>query len=251
MTAVPAGRLAIVLGSGMSQIARTLLPGDLIPYGELEGMTAPTAGSHEGALYAGDLAGTPTLIFAGRLHLYEGHPVSTVVQPVRLAAAAGCTTIVLTNASGGIDPALEVGQIALISDHLNLTGTNPLLGRTDPDNRFLDLTEVYDAELRELARSLDPSLREGVYAGLMGPVYETPAEIRMLRSMGADLVGMSTVLEAIEARRLGLRVLGLSLVTNAAAGLSPTKLEHAEVSATGRAASSQIHHLLREIVGKI
>lgn len=240
-----------MLGSGMSQVAASLLPVSPISYADLDGMAAPTAGSHEGACYAGEVEGVAAVIFAGRLHLYEGHPVATVVQPVRLAAAAGCHTIVLTNAAGGIDPALEVGNVVLISDHLNLTGTNPLLGHTDSDTRFLDLSEVYDRDLRELARSVDASLREGVYAGLVGPVYETPAEIRMLRTMGADLVGMSTVLEAIEARRLGLRVLGLSLVTNAAAGLSTAKLEHAEVSAAGREAAPGLERLLRGLIAQL
>ena len=251
MTALPQAEIAIVLGSGLSQVARSLLPVSPISYSELDGLAAPTAGSHEGAAYAGELGGRHTVIFAGRLHLYEGHPVATVVQPVRLAAAAGCHTIVLTNAAGGIDPTLEVGSIALISDHLNLTGTNPLLGHTDSDTRFLDLTEVYDADLRELARSVDPSLREGVYAGLVGPVYETPAEIRMLGTMGAGLVGMSTVLEAIEAKRLGMRVLGLSLVTNAAAGLSQTKLEHEEVSAAGREAAPRLESLIRGLFAQL
>ena len=248
MTSVPSARVAVVLGSGLSEVARTLIPTEPIPYSELEGLPAPTAGSHEGALYAGDVEGVPVLAFAGRLHLYEGHDVSTVVRIVRIAAAAGCDTIVLTNAAGGISPNIEVGGIALISDHLNLTGTNPLLGHSDADTRFLDLTEVYDAELRGRARAVDPSLEEGVYAGLIGPVYETPAEVRMLRAMGADLVGMSTVLEAIEARRLGLRVLGLSLVTNAAAGLSAKTLEHAEVSAAGRAAADRLSDLLRRVI---
>lgn len=248
MSALAPAEVAIVLGSGMSQVARSLLPVSPVPYSDLEDMAAPTAGSHEGALYAGDVEGVSTLIFAGRLHLYEGHPVATVVQPVRLAAARGCHTIILTNAAGGIDAVLEVGSIALIADHLNLTGTNPLLGHTGSDTRFLDLTEVYDPGLRQLARSIEPSLREGVYAGLVGPVYETPAEIRMLRAMGASLVGMSTVLEAIEARRLGLRVAGLSLVTNAAAGLSQKKLEHDEVSAAGREAAPRLEKLLRGMV---
>lgn len=252
MILIPRSDVAVVLGSGMSEIARSLLPGSpTIPYSDLGGMAAPTAGSHEGALYAGEVEGLRTLAFAGRLHLYEGHPVTTVVQPVRLAAGAGCHTIVLTNAAGGIDRALEVGSIALIADHLNLTGTNPLFGHEDAGTRFLDLTEVYDRELRALARSVDDTLHEGVYAGLLGPVYETPAEIRMLRTMGADLVGMSTVLEAIEARRLGLRVLGLSLVTNAAAGLSHTKLEHEEVSAAGRAAAPSLERLLRGLIAQL
>lgn len=251
MTSVPQARVAIVLGSGLSEVASTLLPTTPISYSALEGMATPTAGSHEGALYAGDLEGIATLIFAGRLHLYEGHPVGAVVQPVRVAAAAGCETIVLTNAAGGIDPSLRIGEIALISDHLNLTGTNPLLGHGDSDTRFLDLTEVYDVQLRDLARAVDPSLQEAVYAGLVGPVYETPAEIRMLRTMGAGLVGMSTVLEAIEARRQGLRVLGLSLVTNAAAGLSDAKLEHREVSAAGRDAGPRLAQLLRGLAARL
>lgn len=251
MRSVPSARVAVVLGSGLSEVARALIATEPVPYSALEGLPAPTAGSHEGALYAGEVEGVPTLAFAGRVHLYEGHAVATVVRTVRIAAEAGCDTIVLTNAAGGIAPRIQVGGIALISDHLNLTGTNPLLGHSGAATRFLDLSEVYDAELRATARAMDPTLEEGVYAGLVGPVYETPAEIRMLRAMGADLVGMSTVLEAIEARRLGLRVLGLSLVTNAAAGLSTKTLEHAEVSAAGRAASERLSDLLRRVIAAL
>ncbi len=244
-------RVAVVLGSGLSEVARALIPEDPTPYSQLEGLAVPTAGSHEGALYAGRVEGVSTLVFAGRLHLYEGHGVAAVVRPIGLAKEAGCEVVVLTNASGGIDPDLQPGSIAVISDHLNLTGTNPLVGHEDAAPRFLDLSDVYDADLRAVARSADPTLREAVYAGLLGPVYETPAEIRMLRAMGADLVGMSTVLEAIEARRLGLRVVGLSLVTNAAAGLSPSKLDHGEVSAAGRAAARRFETLLRKVIAAL
>ena len=248
---LPNGDVAIVLGSGLNDLAAELIPKTPIPYSEIDGMPTPTAGSHEGALYAGSVEGVNILAFAGRVHLYEGYDVSQVTFPVRSAIEAGCRTIILTNAAGGIDPTLEVGAPCLISDHVNLTGTNPLVGTADPADRFLDLSDVYDPRLRQLAREVDPALREGVYAGLLGPVYETPAEIRMLAAMGADLVGMSTVLEAIEARRLGARVLGISVVTNPAAGLAPKKLEHGEVSEAGRAASGRLQQILSGVIARL
>jgi purine-nucleoside phosphorylase len=248
---LPAGDVAIVLGSGLNDLASTFVGETPIPYSEIDGMPTPTAGSHEGALYAGSIKGVSALIFAGRVHLYEGYDVRQVTFPVRSAIEAGCHTVVLTNAAGGIDPTIEIGAPCLISDHLNLTGTNPLIGHADPASRFLDLSDVYDLRLRDLARAVDPAIREGVYAGLVGPVYETPAEIRMLAAMGADLVGMSTVLEAIEARYLGAKVLGISVVTNAAAGLSLKKLEHGEVSAAGRAAADRLKHLLSGVVERL
>lgn len=191
------------------------------------------------------------LVYLGRTHLYEGHPVDAVVHGVRTAAAAGCEVIVLTNASGGINPSYGVGQPVLLSDHINLTGRSPLSGPEPPPpygSRFVDLTAVYSPRLRALARQADPSLAEGVYAALPGPHYETPAEIRMLRSAGADMVGMSTALEAIAARHLGVEVLGISLVTNAAAGLSGGDLDHAEVIAAGRAAAGRVGALLAQIL---
>ncbi|MGH2694134.1 MAG: purine-nucleoside phosphorylase, partial [Actinomycetota bacterium] len=197
-------RVAVVLGSGLSRLGPALTGAQPIPYQEIEGMPVPHVAGHEGRLYAGEVEAVPSLLFAGRVHGYEGHPSAEVTAWVRLAVGAGCRTIVLTNAAGAITSDLEIGAPVVISDHLNLTGTNPLLGERD----FLDLTDLYDPSLRALAREVDPSLREGVYAGLLGPTYETPAEVRMLKSFGADLVGMSTVHEAIVARSLGARVLG-------------------------------------------
>ncbi len=189
---------------------------------------------------------TPVLLLMGRQHLYEGYRPSDVVHPVSAAIAAGVDTVVLTNAAGGIRDGLRVGDPVLISDHLNLTGRTPLVGAT-----FVDLVDAWDPELRSLAREIDPSLTEGVYAGLTGPQYETPAEIRMLRTIGADLVGMSTVLEVITARALGARVLGISLVTNLAAGVTGAHLSHAEVLAEGHAAAPRLGKLLRGVLERL
>ena len=240
-------RVAIVLGSGLSALAAALTRSDPIPYGAIQGMPAVRVPGHEGALYHGQIEGTPTLVFAGRVHLYEARPVVDVVRAVQLAIEAGCEIVVLTNAAGAIAPALEVGAPCLISDHLNLTGANPLEGARGAEG-FLDMTEAYDRSLRALARTVDPELPEGVYAGLRGPSYETPAEVRMLAAMGADLVGMSTVLETIAARRLGARVMGISVVTNQAAGLSERPLNHEDVAAAGDRAAARLEVLLRGVL---
>ena len=244
-------RVAIVLGSGLSDLARRISDAEPIPYSSIDGFAAPTVEGHEGSLYAGEVEGVRCLVFAGRVHLYEGHDTPAVTHWVREAARAGCDTFILTNAAGGIDPDLEVGAPCLISDHLNLTGQNPLIGPAGDGPRFLDLTEVYDPSLRALAREVDPSLREGVYAGLTGPTYETPAEVRMLATLGADLVGMSTVFEAIVARHLGKRVLGISIVTNLAAGLTDQPVSHDEVAAAGRAAATRLETLLRGVLARL
>jgi purine-nucleoside phosphorylase len=186
------------------------------------------------------------LLFLGRTHLYEGRGVEPVVHGIRTAAAAGVRTVVLTNAAGGLAAEHRVGQAVLIRDHLNLTARSPLVGAT-----FVDLTDLYSARLRALARSVDPDLTEGVYAALPGPHYETPAEIRMLRTLGADLVGMSTALEAIAARAAGMEVLGLSMVTNAAAGITGEELDHEEVLAAGRAAAGRLGEFLVECIGRL
>ena len=199
-------------------------------------------------------SGLRLLIFLGRTHLYEGHSPAAVVHGVRTAIAAGCRVIVLTNAAGGIDPGYQVGQAVLIRDHLNLTGRSPLSGPPPPagyPSRFTDLTGLYSPRLRALARAADPSLVEGVYAALPGPHYETPAEISMLGTLGADLVGMSTALEAIAARHLGAEVLGISLVTNPAAGLAGAGLDHAEVVAAGKAAAGRMGALLARVLPQI
>ncbi len=242
-------RIAIVLGSGLNDVARSLLPAEPISFSDIEDMPTSGVEGHEGALYAGDLADVPALIFAGRVHLYEGHPPAAVTHAVRSAVEAGCETVILTNAAGAINEGLTVGAPCLISDHINLTGSNPLSGPHDGAGpRFLDLTEVYDSGLRTAARSVDPDLSEGVYAGLSGPTYETPAEVRMLRTLGADLVGMSTVHEAIVARYLGARVLGISVPTNPAAGISAAPLSHEEVARAGREAGTRLEAILRGVV---
>jgi purine-nucleoside phosphorylase len=244
VTGRPRHRVAIVLGSGLGALARSLTGAKPVPYSGIEGMPVSTVAGHEGALYAGDVEGVSALVFAGRVHLYEGRSAKEVVRPVELAVEAGCDRIVLTNAAGAIKESLEIGAPCLISDHLNLTGTNPLVGTEG----FLDLSEAYDGGLRALARSVDPSLQEGVYAGLLGPTYETPAEVRMLAALGADLVGMSTVLETIAARRSGAAVLGISVVTNRAAGLSAEPLSHDDVARAGRKAAARLEALLRGLL---
>lgn len=242
-------KVAVVLGSGLSAAGGGPVEGDPIPYAEIEGMPASTVVGHEGALYSGELEGVPAVVFSGRVHLYEGHDARTVTRWVSLAVGSGCDTIILTNAAGGLHQDLEVGAPYLISDQLNLTGTSPLIGpHDDRGPRFPSMVDLYDPKLRALAREVDPSLAEGVYAGLTGPAYETPAEIRALAAMGADFVGMSTVLEAIMARYLGARVLGLSVVTNLGAGLTPNEPNHEEVARIGALAAGRIQRLLQGLI---
>jgi purine-nucleoside phosphorylase len=238
---------AVVLGSGWAQAADALGPGTEVPLADLGGFPPPTVPGHVPVVRSVRAGPLRVLVFLGRTHLYEGHPVATVVHGVRTAVAAGGRVIVLTNAAGGINANYRPGQPVLISDHLNLTGRSPLTGPPPPDgypSRFTDLTDLYSRRLRAVARAADPALAEGVYAALPGPHYETPAEIRMLRAAGADLVGMSTALEAIAARHLGAEVLAISLVTNLAAGLAPAELDHAEVTAAGQAAADRMGALL-------
>ena len=246
-------QVAVVLGSGLSDLAEDLVGGETIPFDRIEGMPASGVAGHRGALFAGEVGSTPTLVFAGRAHLYEGHDPQLVTYPVRAAIGAGCSIVVLTNAAGGIRPGLEIGAPCLISDHLNLTGTTPLFGPNDDTvgPRFLDLSEVYSERLRTLAHEVDPELQEGVYAGLLGPTYETPAEVKMLQTIGADLVGMSTVHEAIAARYLGAEVLGISVVSNLAAGIGETPLDHSEVAAAGKRATARLTTLLRGVIERL
>ena len=252
LTGRPGFRAAVVLGSGLGSAAGRLATEGSLPFEAVPGLGPTTVEGHEGALHWGDVDETPTLVFAGRLHLYEGHDPGAVVAPIDLAVEAGCEVIVLTNAAGGINPLLDIGAPCLISDHLNLTGTNPLRGpHDDRGPRFLDLSNLYDPGLRALAREIDPSLQEGVYAAVAGPTYETPAEIRMLATIGADLVGMSTALEAIRAHYLGTRVLGISVVTNAAAGLTRSRLHHEEVARAGRAASGRVEDIVRGVLARL
>jgi purine-nucleoside phosphorylase len=239
--------VAVVMGSGWAPAADAFgAAAGAVAIGELPGFAAPTAVGHGGEVRSVQVGGRRVLLFLGRTHLYEGRGVEPVVHGVRTAAAAGVRTVVLTNAAGGLAPEHRVGQAVVIADHLNLTARSPLVGAN-----FVDLTDLYSARLRSLARELDPSLTEGVYAALPGPHYETPAEIRMLRTLGADLVGMSTALEAIAARAAGLEVFGLSMVTNAAAGITGEKLDHQEVLAAGKAAAGRLGEFLVEFIGRL
>jgi purine-nucleoside phosphorylase len=238
---VDAVDLALVLGSGWSAAADDL--GEVTgtcQLAELPGFAEPTVVGHGGELRVVRTAtGKTAALFTGRTHYYEGRGVAQVVHGVRTAAAAGARTLVLTNGCGGLNPAWAPGTPVLIRDHLNLTGATPLVGA-----RFVDMTDAYATRLRDLARTVDPGLGEGVYVQFSGPSYETPAEVRMAGVLGADLVGMSTALETIAAREAGLEVLGISLVTNLAAGISPTPLHHAEVLEAGRAAVPKLRRLL-------
>jgi purine-nucleoside phosphorylase len=227
--------LGLVLGSGLGGIADAIDEPVVIPFADLPGWPAASAPGHRGRLILGSLEGIPVACLQGRLHMYEGLEESLVVEPVLLMGRLGASTVVLTNAAGGVNPGYGAGTLMLIADHLNLTGRTPLLGPNDDQDgpRFLDLTEAWDPDLRAIIRrtaeATGIALEEGVYAGLLGPSYETPAEVRMLRTLGADAVGMSTVMEAIAARWAGLRVCGVSLITNPGAGLSPTPLTSDEV----------------------
>jgi purine-nucleoside phosphorylase len=246
-TGVPQHDVALVLGSGWVRAADALgKPEVELPVTELPGFLPPAVAGHAGRLRSVRVGEQRVLVLLGRTHLYEGRGVDPVVHGVRVAAAAGCRTVVLTNAAGGIREGLSVGQPVLISDHLNLTARSPLVGA-----RFVDLVDLYSARLRELVRAVDPSLEEGVYAAIPGPHYETGAEVRMLRGLGADLVGMSTALEAIAARAEGMQVLGISLVTNLAAGMTGQPLDHAEVLEAGAASASRVGALLAGVVGEL
>jgi purine-nucleoside phosphorylase len=235
------------MGSGWAPAADAFGPAEgSVPIGDLPGFAAPTAVGHGGEVRSVRVGGARVLLFLGRTHLYEGRGIGPVVHNVRTAAAAGARTVVLTNAAGGVRPEYGVGQPVLISDHINLTAISPLVGAN-----FVDLTDLYSARLRRLAQAIDPSLPEGVYAAFPGPHYETPAEIRMCRTIGADLVGMSTALEAIAARAAGMEVLGLSMVTNPAAGVTGEVLDHQEVLAAGRAAAGRLGTFLVELIGRL
>jgi len=238
--------IAVVLGSGWRPAADVLgEPVAEVPMAELPGFTPPAVAGHGGSIRSVRVGGRRVLVLLGRTHGYEGHGVAAVVHGVRTAIDAGAGIVVLTNAAGGLRAGMRVGEPVLISDHLNLTGRSPLVGPN-----FVDLTDLYSPRLRATAREIDPTLAEGVYACMPGPHFETPAEIRMLRAMGADLVGMSTVLEAITARAGEAEVFGLSLVTNLAAGMTGEPLDHHEVLAAGRAAAARMGQLLRELISR-
>lgn len=248
-------RVAFVLGSGLSRLADLAEDAVRIPYRELEGF--PRVGNvagHEGQVVVGRMAATPVLFFQGRAHQYQGVSALDAAYPARLAAAVGAQVLIVTNAAGGVADGLHTGDIVLLSDHMNLMGTNPLTGWTGPEGGtpFVPMRDAYDPALRVVAREAAAEagveIRDGVYAGLLGPSYETSAEVRMLRSLGADVVGMSTVPEVIAARALGLRVLGFSLVTNVAAG---EDLSHQEVLDAGKAAEKRLTGLALAILQRL
>jgi purine-nucleoside phosphorylase len=254
LTQIAKHDVALVLGSGWAPAADLL--GETVaevPAEEVPGFTAAAVAGHLSTLRTVRITADPehpgdrfALVLGSRTHYYEGRGVRAVVHGVRTAAAAGCSVVVLTNGCGGLNPNWAPGTAVLISDHLNLTGASPLEGAT-----FIDLTDLYSARLRAICREVEPDLPEGVYAQFRGPQYETPAEVRMAGIMGADLVGMSTALEAIAAREAGLEVLGVSLVTNLAAGISATPLDHAEVLEAGRAAAQRVGGMLAKVVARI
>jgi len=249
--------VGIVLGSGLGGLADEVDEPIAIPFGELPGWPSATAPGHVGRLVVGRLAGRPVVTLQGRFHVYEGNDPGLVVEPVLLFQRLGASVVVLTNAAGGVDPAFGPGTLMVISDHLNLTGRTPLLG-PNADSvgpRFQDLTDAWSPRLREklhaAGRAEGVDLADGIYAGLLGPQYETPAEVRMLRTLGADAVGMSTVLECIAARWAGLEVCGVSLVTNAGAGYSGEPLSHEEVLAAGAEAGPRLAKVIRRFVAEL
>ncbi len=247
LTGVDAHDVALVLGSGWLPAVDLLGEATAeVRTTDLPGFAPPAVAGHAGVIRSLRAEDKNLLVFLGRTHLYEGRGVRGVVHGVRTAAAAGCKVVVLTNGCGGLRQTWQPGTPVLIRDHINLTGTSPVEGA-----HFIDLTDLYSARLRALCREVDPSLDEGVYVQFPGPHYETPAEIGMVRAIGGDLVGMSTTLEAIAAREAGMEVLGISLVTNLAAGITGEPLNHAEVLEAGRAAASRMGELLSAVVPRI
>ena len=250
---------AVVLGSGLGGVADRLADARRVPYASLPSFPETTVAGHPGRLVAGKIGGTTgdktVLLLCGRVHGYEGYPPSEVGFGVRVVAALGVRTLIVTNAAGAVDPAFAPGEIVAISDHINLTSESPLTGTNDErlGPRFVDMTDAYDPKLRALAMAAAPKaigrpLREAIYAGMAGPAYETPAEVRLLRTLGAGLVGMSTVHEVIAARHAGLAVLGLSLVANLAAGVSPGPLRHEDVTRAAAAGTDTLGRLVAAVV---
>jgi purine-nucleoside phosphorylase len=249
--------VAVVLGSGLGAFAEELTCHVDIPFVEIPGWPGSTAVGHAGKLLVGRLGSLPIAVMAGRAHLYEGYTAQQVTFGVRVLGLMGVRSMVFTNAAGGINPALQRGGLVMISDHINLQGVNPLIGPNDEafGPRFPDMTEAYSLQYREVARhaaaELGIDIAEGVYAGMLGPSYETPAEIRYLRAIGADLVGMSTVAEVIVANHMGMKVLGISCVTNMAAGMLPQKITHEEVLETGAMVRDTLVQLLKRVLPRL
>jgi len=246
--------VGVVLGSGLGGFADALDGRIETPYSAIPGWPVSSIAGHAGKLVIGRVGATDVIVLSGRVHLYEGYTAHQVTFGIRELARHGVRSVILTNAAGGINLVYKPGDLVLIADHINLTGTNPLVGANDDalGPRFPDMSEAYAAEFREIAHAASPQpLREGVYAGILGPSFETPAEIRYLRSIGADLVGMSTVQETIAANHAGMRVLGISCVTNMAAGVLPRKLSHQEVLETGERVKDTLTALLRAIVPQL
>jgi purine-nucleoside phosphorylase len=247
-------KIAIVLGSGLGAFAEQLESAVAIPFAEIPHFPQSTVPGHSGKLVVGKVAGVAVAVMQGRVHAYEGYSSEEVTFPVRVLGRMGVKTLVVTNAAGGINEGLKRGQLVLIADHINLSGRNPVAGANDDrfGPRFFDMSEAYAGRLRELAheaaRAMEFRLDEGVYLSVLGPSFETPAEIRAFRTLGADLVGMSTVQETIVARHMGMEVLGISCVTNLAAGISAEPLSHEEVMETGRAVEAQLAGLLTRLV---
>ena len=246
-------KVAVVLGSGLGALSEAVESPVRMPYADIPGFPATTVHGHAGEFIAGTLEGVPVLLQSGRFHLYEGHEPDTVILPVRVFAALGIETLIVTNAAGGLRSTFRPPLLMLIADHINLMWRSPLAGRVhEGEQRFPDMSESYDRELRALARQVAReagiALDEGVYAGLLGPTYETPAEIRMLLRIGADAVGMSTVPEVIAARARGLRVLGVSSITNPGAGLTAASLSHQEVLEAGRQLAADLETVVRGVL---
>jgi purine-nucleoside phosphorylase len=250
-------RIAVVLGSGLGAFADELSDRAEMPYSEIPGWPCSTAIGHAGKLVCGRIGSLEVAVMAGRVHLYEGYTPAQVTFGVRVLGSFGVRTMVFTNAAGGVNLGLDRGGLVLISDHINLQGSNPLVGPNDDTlgSRFPDMSEAYTAGLRavahEVANELGIRLAEGVYAAVLGPSYETPAEIRYLRTIGADLVGMSTAPEVIVANHMGMRVLGISCVTNMAAGILPQKIDHAEVLETGEAVRGTLVQFLKALLPRL
>ena len=245
--------VAIVLGSGLGHLADEVQQAVRVPYTQIPGFPQPSVAGHRGELVVGTLEDVPVLVQSGRFHLYEGHSADVAALPVRVFARLGVHTLIVTNAAGGVRPTFRAGTLMLIADHINLMFRNPLIGPVlQGEERFPDMSEPYDAGLRALARQAAReagiALEEGVYVGLLGPSYETPAEIRMLQRLGIDAVGMSTVPEVIVARARGIRCIGFSTITNLAAGISPTKLSHTEVLDVGRQMGQSLAAIVRGVV---